>query len=114
MHKPVFFWEDKRLKKVNPLDLMFIYTIGNYTRLFLHDLSHIMVRSTLSAVLSEMPHGIFFKTHRAYAVSVYFIDQVERDHVVVGPEIIPIAKQYYKPLLSQLAIIAGLKKNRKS
>lgn len=112
MQKPVFFWQDKRLKKVNPLDLMFITTVGNYTKLFLRDLSHVMVRSTLSGILSKMPGGIFFKTHRAYAVSVYYIDHVERDHIVIGREAIPLAKQYYKPLLAQLAIVTGLKKKK--
>jgi len=48
---------------------------------------------------------MFIKTHRSYAASIHFIDDVARDHLIVGGEAIPISRQYYKPVIRQLNII---------
>ncbi len=105
MQKPFFVREDKMLKKINPDDVICLSTEGNYTRIFLADKTFYMVRSTLSGALKKLPPGIFIKIHRSFVASVFHIDSIYKDHLLVGDEPIPIAKQYYKSLIDRLNII---------
>ena len=87
---------------------MFFEAMGNYTKLILRDLSKaLIVRCSLKDMLSKLPKGVFLKTHRSYAVSIYFIDQIERDHIVVANKPIPLTKKYYKSLMTQLSILSS-------
>ena len=104
MLKPFFVWQKKVLKSINPEEVMCLITDGNYTRIHLLDKSY-MVRSTLSAALKKLPPDMFVKTHRSFAVSIYFIDNIARDHLTIGGEPIPIARQYYKAVMAQLNVI---------
>ncbi|MEP7257567.1 MAG: LytTR family DNA-binding domain-containing protein [Flavitalea sp.] len=105
MLKPFFVWQQKALRKIDPADVMCLYTEGNYTKIFLSDKTYYLVRSTLSGALKKLPPEIFIKTHRAFAVSVNFMDNVTKDHLTVRDESIPIAKQYYARVIRQLTII---------
>ena len=78
---------------------------GNYTRIYLADKSRYMVRSSLSGALKKLPPDMFIKIHRSVVVSVYYIDSIHKDHLLIGDEPIPIAKQYYKSLIDRLNII---------
>jgi len=105
MLRPVFIWQNKKLKKIKPEQVTCLCADENYTRIFLEDKSHYMVRSTLSGTLKKFPHGMFIKVHRAYAASINFIDEVDRDHMVVDGEPMPVSKQYYRSVMRQLNVI---------
>jgi DNA-binding LytR/AlgR family response regulator len=105
MLMPFFVRQDRMLVKVNPIDVVGLSTEGNYTRIFLSDKTYYLVRSTLSNALKKLSPDIFIKTHRSYAASVYYIDRVFKDHLLIGKEPIPIGKQYYKSVMSKLTII---------
>ena len=105
MLKPIFIRDDKALRKINPEDLLCLSTEKNYTRIFLIDDTHYMVRSTLSGALKKLPADIFIKIHRSHVASLLHIDDIHRDHVVVKGQPIPIAKQYYKAFISKLNVI---------
>lgn len=105
MLKPFFVSQNKVLKSINPEDVMCLYTEGNYTKIILSNKSFYLVRSTLASALKKLPPEMFIKTHRSFAVSIYFIDNVARDHLTVGDEPIPIARQYYSTVVRQLNII---------
>ena len=105
MLKPIFIWHDKVLVKIKPEDVLCLSTEKNYTRIYLANKSFYMVRSTLSNALKKLPPDIFIKIHRAFAASVYHIDGIYKDHLVVADEPIPIGKQYYKSLIGKLNII---------
>jgi DNA-binding LytR/AlgR family response regulator len=105
MHTPFFVWQNKKLKKVDPEEVMCLATEGNYTRIVLSDKSYFMVRSSLSTALKKLPPKMFIQTHRSYAVSIFFIDNIARDHFTIAGEAIPIGKQYYSSVIKQLNII---------
>ena len=105
MLKPFFVRHNKVLRKINPEDVMCLSTEGNYTRIFLANKTYYMVRSSLSGALKKLPPDIFIKIHRSYVASVYHIDGIHKDHLLVGDEPLPIAKQYYKSLIDRLNII---------
>ena len=105
MLKPFFVRQNKLLKKINPEDVICLSTEGNYTRIYLADKTCYMVRSSLSGALKKLPPDIFIKIHRSFVASVYHIDHIDKDHLLVGGEPIPVAKQYYKSLIARLNII---------
>lgn len=105
MLTPFFVWQNKVLKSVSPEDVILLETVGNYTKIVLSNKSYYQVRSSLSAALKKLPPDMFIKTHRSYAASIHFIDDVARDHLIVSGEAIPIARQYYKPVINRLNII---------
>ena len=80
-------------------------TEGNYTRIYLANKTFYLVRSSLSAALEKLPPDIFIKIHRSFVASVYHISSIHKDYLVVRNETLPIAKQYYRPLLAKLNII---------
>lgn len=102
---PFFVWQDRVLRKVNPIEVLFLETVGNYTKIFLSDKTYYMVRSTLSGALKKLSPEIFIKTHRAYAVSILHIDDIARDHLMILEMPVPIAKRYYPALIKKLNII---------
>lgn len=105
MLKPFFVWQNKVLKKIHPEDVICLYTERNYTRIYLADKTFYLVRSTLSNALKQLPQDLFIKIHRSFAASVYHIDGIDKDHLLVGNNPIPIGKQFYKSLIAKLNII---------
>ena len=105
MYNPIFVWQDRVLKKIKPEDIICLYTEGNYTKIFVTEKKFYMVRSTLSGALKKLPPELFIKIHRSFAASINFIDTIDKDHLTVGRESIPIARRYYKSVINQLNII---------
>ena len=105
MLKPFFVWQNKVLKRIDPRQVMCLSTEGNYTRIYLSDQTFYMVRSSLSGALKKLPPEMFIKIHRSLVASIYFIDDIARDHLIIGGDSIPIGRKYYQPAIRQLNII---------
>jgi DNA-binding LytR/AlgR family response regulator len=103
--KPVFVYQDKVLVKIKPEEIVGLSTEDNYTKIVFSDKSNIMVRSTLASALKKLPSELFIRVHRGIAVSILYIDTIDRDHLTIGTEAVPIAKLYYKSVIDQLNII---------
>jgi DNA-binding LytR/AlgR family response regulator len=102
---PFFVWQNKKLKSVNPEDVMFLVTEKNYTKIVLSNRTFHMVRSSLAAALKRLPANVFIRTDRAFGVSILYIDNIARDHLTIGEDVIPIGKQYYEGVIKKLHII---------
>jgi DNA-binding LytR/AlgR family response regulator len=105
MLKPFFIWQNKLLKRVDPRKVMFLVTVKNYTEITLSDNSVYSVRSSLSRAIKKLPPDMFIKIHRSLVVSIYYIDDIDRDHLIIAGEPIPIGKGFYKKAISQLNIM---------
>jgi DNA-binding LytR/AlgR family response regulator len=105
MSNPFFVWQNKVLKRIDPGTVMCLETQGNYTKIFLSDHTFYMVRSTLSGALKKLPPELFIRIHRSLAANIYFIDDIAKDHLIIGGESIPIGKHYYKTSIRKLNII---------
>jgi DNA-binding LytR/AlgR family response regulator len=103
--KPFFVYQDKVLVKIKPEEVVGLSTEDNYTKIIFSDKSELMVRSTLASALKKLPPELFIRVHRGIAVSILYIDTIDRDHLTIGNEAVPIAKQFYKSVIEQLTII---------
>ena len=107
--KPIFVWQDRVLKKVDPDKILFLETEGNYTKLFLKDKTYYLVRSTLSTALEKLSAEDFIQTHRSHAVSGQFVTDIAKDYVVVEYEDIkkgiPLSRRFYKQIIQEVVDI---------
>ncbi len=104
---PFFIWQDKVLVSVDPENIMFLETTGNYTKLVYHTKMCHMIRLSLTAALRKLPPGMFIQTHRAFAVSVHYIRDISNDHLTAGDLPVPIGVKFYKKLLAKINIIGN-------
>lgn len=105
MLKPIYVRDEKALTKIHPEEVLCLATEKNYTKIFLNDGTHYMVRSTLTAALKKLPNDIFIKIHRSYAASLLHIENIYKDHVLIQGKPLPIARQYYRAFINRLSII---------
>jgi DNA-binding LytR/AlgR family response regulator len=105
MLTPLFVWQNKVLKRIDLRQVLCLFTEGNYTKIVVSDNNFYMVRSTLAGALKKLPPEMFIRIHRSIAVSVFYIDQVAKDHLIIHEESIPIGKQYYRSLIRRLNVI---------
>src|SRR5664279_318908 len=95
MLKPFFVWQNKVLKRIDPAMVMCLYTEGNYTKIFLSDKTYYLVRSSLSGALKKLPADMFIRIHNSLVASIYFIDVIAKDHLLIGEEPVPIGRKFY-------------------
>ncbi len=112
MMKPVFIWQKQTpIKKIDPRTVVYLYTKGNYTELYFPDKSFWKVRSSLYGALQKLPEDMFVRISDTTAVSIYYIDSIYRDYLVlVGKseepkDSKPISKRYYSSVIKQLNVI---------
>ncbi len=105
MNKPSFFyWDDRKLIKIQLDDILLIKTEGNYIRFYAMEFSY-MVRTSLDKALAVLPENLFIRTHKCFAVAAAHLVEVDRDEVKVGNVNVPISKYYYPKVISILNII---------
>ena len=102
---PVFVWQERVLRKIHPDDIICLETDRNYTKFHVRGTNPIMVRCTLDSALATLPKDEFVKTHRSFAVSINFIEQISRENVRISGQDVPLSRRYYKPLVEKLSII---------
>jgi DNA-binding LytR/AlgR family response regulator len=105
MLKPFFIRQNGVLKSIDPKQVVYLRTQKNYTYVYLLNKTHYMVRSSLSAMMKKLPPDMFIKVHRSLAASVYFIDDIAKDHLIIRGKPEPIGRQYYKTAIEQLNVI---------
>jgi DNA-binding LytR/AlgR family response regulator len=105
MRPPVFIRDEKVLKKVATEHIVCLVTEKNYTRIYLSDASFCIVRSSMASIMKILPNDIFVRIHRAYAVSLYYVDTISRDELVIDEKPFPVGKEYYRALMKALNVI---------
>jgi DNA-binding LytR/AlgR family response regulator len=112
--KPIFIRQIKTpIKKIDPGTVVYLHTKQNYTTLYFSDKSSWKVRSSLFAALKKLPAGMFVRINDSTAVSIYYIDSIYRDYLVLVSksekpgEIKPIGRAYYKNIVEFLNVIGN-------
>ena len=55
--------------------------------------------------LKKLPKDTFIRINRKMVASIYYMDLIARDHLIIEGEPVPISKQFYASVLAQLNII---------
>lgn len=105
MFKPLFVRQNRKGKRIDPLEVFVIYTERNYTKLYMKEGNKYMIRSSLTAAMEKFPKGTFIQVSRSCAVCVYHIQEVTKDCMLVGDYEVPIARQFFDNVLEHIEII---------
>jgi DNA-binding LytR/AlgR family response regulator len=104
---PFFIWEDRNLKKIDVMTITAIQIKGNYTNVYFSDASYYMVRVSLKNALKLLPPDIFIRVSRNCAVSIYFIEEIRMDEIIVQDRSITVEKGYFDLIKSKLKILGN-------
>jgi DNA-binding LytR/AlgR family response regulator len=97
--------KEKVLKKVDPMQVARLSAERNYTTIYLVDGGAYTVRTSLVNALNNFPPGMFVKIDRAEVVSVFYIDNIAKDHLIMNGKTVSIARSYYKYVVAGINII---------
>ena len=99
------FKKEKVLKKVDPMQVARLSAVRNYTTFFLIDGTTYTVRISLVNALSNFPPGMFVKIDRAEVVSVFHVDNIARDHLIMNGKTVSITRSYYKYVVAGINLM---------
>ena len=97
--------KEKVLKRVDPLEVARLSVEKNYTKIHLIDGTVYTVRTSLVNALKNFPPEMFVKTDRAEVVSIFFIDEIAKDHLMMNGKTVNIARSYYKYVVAGINIV---------
>lgn len=89
----LFVRSDKRIEKIEPGDILYIESTGNYIHIHTKDKS-IMAYLTLKGIESELPPSGFVKIHQSFIVNFSKIEVIEGNQVKVNNKMLPIGRSY--------------------
>lgn len=94
--------------RLDPNEITFLKSEGNYVELFLEGNRKELLRNRLKVVASLLPEGQFFQCHRSYLVNIHRISRINRasrDYEVMlkgSDKIIPVSRAKADPLIELL------------
>ena len=97
--------KEKILKKVDPMQVARLSTVKNYTTITLINGTVYTVRTSLVNALKNFPPDMFVKVDRAEVVSIFYIDNIAKDHLIMNSKTVSIARSYYKYVVAGINII---------
>lgn len=95
---------NKRLIKIDLIDILFIEAKGDYVRIVANNNTYI-VHTTLKSLQAKLPSKIFFKSHRSYIVNISAIKEIEENSLVINKYIIPVSKKIKHDLIERLNLL---------
>lgn len=87
-------------------ELVYVQSQKHY--LILHTInSTFRCRGTIKELMSQLPDGIFVRTHASYIVNLEFVERIEGNQLMMGSETIPVSRSCHGVLLDQYARYLG-------
>lgn len=92
----IFIKDGRKLVKVNLADIQYIEGMKDYVRIHTPD-RKITSLQRMKSLEEELPTKQFIRVHHSYIVGVAWIDEIERERIFIGRNIIPVSDTYRKP-----------------
>ena len=89
----IFVKTEYRIEKVEMSDILYIQGMKDYLQIHTTD-RKIMTLQTFKNLLEILPQTDFQRVHNSYVVSISKIDNIERNRIRIGKELIPISDSY--------------------
>ncbi len=84
---------DYQMQKVSFNDIFYIEGMKDYMRIVMPT-KRIMTLQTFKNMMRLLPENQFFRIHKSYIIAIDKIKAIERNHVVINNERIPIGESY--------------------
>ena len=98
----VYFRADRKMVKVLLSDILYVESMKDYVKVFVHDKT-IITKQSISSVETMLPEKKFVRVHRSYIVSLDKIKTFTNELIEVGNTEIPIGKLYRFNVIKLLA-----------
>lgn len=92
----LFIKDGRKLVKVNLADIQYIEGMKDYVRIHTPD-RKITSLQRMKSLAEELPTKQFIRVHHSYIVGAAWIDEIERERIFIGRNIIPVSDTYRKP-----------------
>jgi DNA-binding LytR/AlgR family response regulator len=100
----LFIKENKLIKKIDCNDILWIEAMGDYVKINVQSKWYI-VHATLKQLEDRLDPIKFMRVHRSYIVSLFKIDTVEENTILIGENSIPVAETYKAKFLSKIKLL---------
>ncbi|MEB2778394.1 LytTR family DNA-binding domain-containing protein [Algoriphagus sp. D3-2-R+10] len=95
---------DKRLIKINAMDVNFIEAKGDYIDINTEK-ETFRVHTTLTRVFEKLPKDIFFQVHRSFIINLTKIIDIQDNTILIQKSIIPIGRSKRADLMKSINLI---------
>lgn len=86
---------ESRIVKIRYDEVLYIEGMSEYVRVVTKNRPKpLMPLLSMKRMLDILPPHLFMRVHRSYIVNLEAIDEVQRMHVIIGQESIPISDMY--------------------
>ena len=106
-NKFIFIKSENSLIKVKFETLKYIQGYGDYIKIYAESSSPILSLTSLKQMEELLPASEFFRVHKSYIVNINYIDQIQKNTILISGIEIPISETYKEDLLKKLSIKPG-------
>ncbi len=102
--RSIFVKTEYRLQQIGLDNITFIEGFKDYVRIHLTDGSDpILSLMRMKALQEQLPSERFVRVQKSYIVQIDKIEAIERNHIIIGKDRIPIGETYQEALFSALS-----------
>ncbi len=102
--KSIFVKTEYRLQQIDLDRITYIEGLKDYVKIHLNDGSDPILSLIRLKVLEDtLPKEDFIRVHKSFIVRLDSIESIERNHILIGPERIPIGSTYQDSLYAALS-----------
>lgn len=87
--------------KVSWVDILYIESMQNYTKLHFKDKS-LIIHQTMKAIEESLPSDHFFRIHKSYLINITHIDMISGGRLFINKIELPISRTRKEELLHQV------------
>lgn len=104
INNALFIRENHAFVKILFSEIIFVESEENYVKVHTTGNKRIMIRSTFTDFLEQLPKDLFFRTGRSHAVQLELIEKIEPTEVLISGQKIPLSKTNREELYLRLRI----------
>ena len=103
--RSIFVKTEYRLQQIELDKITYIEGLKDYVKIHLNDGTQpVLSLMRLKNLEESLPSGRFVRVHKSYIVQLSQIEAIERSHIIIGSDRIPIGDSYQSALFSILSI----------
>lgn len=107
--KSIFVKTEYRLQQIDLNKITYIEGLKDYVKIHLSDSSApILSLMRMKALEDTLPKEDFVRVHKSFIVRLAAIEAIERNHLLIGPDRIPVGDSYQSTLYQALSDTALL------
>lgn len=97
----LFFKVDKKFIKVNPDEVLYLKSEGDYVKIILTD-RELVVHSPMKELLEGLPDRKFLRIHKSFAVAIDRIESIEGNILKLNEIKLPVGPSFREELFKRL------------